>query len=625
MPLGPSLLSAALYLLPVFTLLWLRASRSRPTTEIAVVIPAAVAIDLLGIMVLTRLVRLDAAVLLSRAVWVLIVVVVIAGRRIGGQGHPAPGLRLPNQLAAVLAASAGLAFLLSAWRSHPYAPWDRQWHIPLVASLRGQAIPFVNIYQPQVHLGYHISGNVLAATLQTLSWGRLHSSVALSLAHDLMFVLTALSISALLFRADRGRRWSLFCALAPLAVLLAGPIAIGAAGGLGILNGFSYFNYYELSFRPHVVLGGLLITGIVSAVLTTVSPPGGKLEPRVLMAATPVLALLTVTDEPSAIMLVPALALVVFLGRRDLPTSPHWSVVVGLLPVVVGVSILVFPSTLVGMPRPATEVTAPHLPSLFAPAIPLPSVRGILTMLADVGPMMGILVLLAFIAMSPDPQARTLRPILAFGAFVFASAGLILTTVVIANSPGESHRFMTLPMLVLPLLGLYATPIGKPVLRGALVLVLVTPIVYTLVWAIARESAFRPFGPDRYAVGIHRMDCRAATAARLFEPVRPFYAPASAWYAWAGCHPIMAPARSLGGGQIVDVGRPVFGRAALQSLSARFVEPGSDLKVACPITATDDPICRYAIERGGCQPSGTDWVVCALTPGDRTRLTANLR
>ena len=312
-PLVPSLVAVSLYLLPVAVMLAVRSASGRAPNLLAVDLPCVVALDLLGILVLARFMRLDAAVLTSRALWggaALSMAGLHALRRLPrGARRFDPGAR------AVMAGGAVLAFVLSVWRSRPYAIWDRQWHIPLVASLRGQKIPFVNVYQPRTPLGYHVSGDVLAAALQALSWGRLHSSAALSLAHDVMFVLTAIAVSALLFRPGRSRRSSLFVLIAPAVVLLAGPLTVGRS------NGYSYLNYYEISFRPHVVLAGLLITGITAGVLLVLLPRPGEPRPKLLAPVLVILALLAVTDEPSAGMLLPALALLAWLGRRELPRA----------------------------------------------------------------------------------------------------------------------------------------------------------------------------------------------------------------------------------------------------------------------------------------------------------------
>jgi hypothetical protein len=51
---------------------------------------------------------------------------------------------------------------------------------------------------PDQPLHYHFSSDVLASALQTLSFDVLHSSYALSLAHDVMFGPTVFTLALLL-------------------------------------------------------------------------------------------------------------------------------------------------------------------------------------------------------------------------------------------------------------------------------------------------------------------------------------------------------------------------------------------------------------------------------------------
>ena len=57
------------------------------------------------------------------------------------------------------------------------------WHIPLVSALRGQRLPFMNVYDPAGGLFYHFAGDVQAAMLQTL-----FAAVRTSLSHGLELV-----------------------------------------------------------------------------------------------------------------------------------------------------------------------------------------------------------------------------------------------------------------------------------------------------------------------------------------------------------------------------------------------------------------------------------------------------
>jgi hypothetical protein len=510
-----------------------------------------------------------------------------------------------------------LALALSAWLSRRYAIWDRQWHIPLTTSLRGQRIPFVNVYQPNLQLGYHVSGDVLAATLQVLSGARLHASLALSLAHDLVFMLTALSIAALLLRPERKRTSALFAAAAPLTVLLAGP-----PPSTEMFTGFSHFNYYQMSYRPHVVLAGLLICGITAWLLTTPLPSAGPPARPRLGALLTMLALLAVTDEPSAMLLVPALMLMVFLARKNWAGRRSWLAVAASAPGIIALAMVILPSTASG-PRLPTALVAPALPSFLGAPRSLASANGIGTLLLDLAPM---LVLLSVIGVTAArTRRREVATALVFAATVLSGGTALLTTLVVAGTPPESHRFMTLPQLVLPLTVLFLVASMRLLERVAAAAALLIAAGFSLAWAGLSEPTLEEhFRVDGYATGIHRVDCRAATGARLFEPARPTYVPRSDWYMWTGCHPVLAPGQSMGLGNRVDVGRPLFETPALVALAQHFLDPTQELTIACPADRVDDPICREALARPGCSQSGAHWRRCLLPAAERDALLARL-
>jgi hypothetical protein len=619
-PFFAALLASVLYLLPTVVV----AAAARPRRahgDLAVTVSAAVAADLLLILLLARLVPVDVAALLSRALWAAAGVALLVARRLS-RGPAAEDARPRPDRArtVVLGAAAVLGFAVSCWLSRPYALWDRQWHIPLVTSLRGQRLPFVNVYQPGLRLGYHVSGDVLAAVVQTLSWGRLHSSAALSLTHDLLFALTALVAAALVLRApaaERRPRWLPWLAAlgAPLAVLLAGPLTV-----LGSINGFSYFNFLQMSFRPHVVLAGLLIAGVAAAVVQGLGPDRASAR-WALPATLASLALLAVTDEPAAVMLVPALALVVFLRRGAAARRWSWLAVAALFPVTVALAMALFPSALVGGPHPDTTVIAPHVPSLLAPSLRLPSARGFATLAADMAPMVALLVAAAALAW---PQRRRGAGVaVAFALALFVMGCGLLTTVVAGKSEGESHRFMTLPMVALPVVGLgFVAQAGRRWASALLALALGAPVVCGAVWAVAGTPMFVPFTAGNYAPGIHQLDCRAVTGAALGEPAQPTYVPGRGAYVWAGCHPVLTPGRTAGTGatgDFPDVGRPIDGPPAFAALTRRFLTPAQDLVVACPTDEARDPICRLAAAARGasCVSAGTGWRRCLLPPRSR--------
>ncbi len=293
--------AALLGLLPVAVVWAALSRRDAEPWEYALAVPSAVAVDLLAILVLARFCRLEQAAVISRAAWAL-AAIAVASRR------PRPAL--PAWLRAgdiVAVAAAGLlGLLVSLDISRPCSIWDRIWHTPLVTSMRGQGVPFTNVYGGD--LRYHYSGDALAAILQTLSGGVLHASLALSVAHDIVFALLGVSV-ALLFRSF-GVKGAAPVAAVLLCVLLGGPGTLLITGKARPESGHSILSFMQISFRPHASLAALLFVGFVGAVLVRVRPESAGVPARRTLG--PLLAsaaLLAVTDETSLGLLGLALGL----------------------------------------------------------------------------------------------------------------------------------------------------------------------------------------------------------------------------------------------------------------------------------------------------------------------------
>src|SRR5436190_9630415 len=247
--------AAVLMLLPTGLALCFYARRDRALWHLAAVIPAAVALDILLVLVLCRVMRLEFAAFASRVVWV-------GGgawmwwrarRRADGPAWP---VALDRQALLGLGLAAVAAFALSLVLSRPAAIWDRELHIPLVSSLRGQRIPFANAFEPGQGLHYHFSGDVLAAMVQTFSFAVLNASLALSLTHDVLFALIALSLGLAMLGA--GRKPPHLVVLGVVAVLLSGPCVLRFGIGEPYL-GYNYYGFYNWAYRPHLVLELLML------------------------------------------------------------------------------------------------------------------------------------------------------------------------------------------------------------------------------------------------------------------------------------------------------------------------------------------------------------------------------
>src|SRR5262245_35526312 len=116
--------AAALTLVPVAVVLALYARRDRALWQLAAAIPAAVAVDLRVVLVLCRVVRLEAAAFASRALWLGGGAWLWWRRRRRGEA-PAWPAALDRRALVTLGLAALAAAALSAVLSRPYAIWDR--------------------------------------------------------------------------------------------------------------------------------------------------------------------------------------------------------------------------------------------------------------------------------------------------------------------------------------------------------------------------------------------------------------------------------------------------------------------------------------------------------------------
>jgi len=293
----------------------LGARRDRRADELAAWVAATVAVDLLGVMLLCRVLRLEWAAVVSRGLW-------IAGaalwfdrrqRRLGIRpGRPAA---LDGRMTiAGLAAGVAVAATLSLILSRPYAMWDRELHIPFVASLRGQRIPFASPFEPGMAFHYHFAGDVLASMLQVFSRNVINASLALSLAHDVMFALIGLTTGLALLAS--GRKPIHVTMLSVAAVLLAGPCVLRFGVGEPYL-GYSYYALYIWGFRSHQHVAMLMFVGIGALLLArnerSTAVRGGT---GALIA---MMGLLAVTNETSTAVLDLCLG-IAWLADRELLT-----------------------------------------------------------------------------------------------------------------------------------------------------------------------------------------------------------------------------------------------------------------------------------------------------------------
>jgi hypothetical protein len=621
--------AAILYLLPVgiVTFVW-TGRRDVPATTLALAIPNVVALDLLGILSLTLFMQLEVAVVMARIAWLLGGIAVLIRRRKRAPDQGPLSFDLP-MLAAVAAAAFLAAYLSTRW-STTYSVWDRDWHVPLVASLRGQKLPFQNVYYFPSGLRYHFSGDVLAATLQTLSFDVLHSDHALSLAHDVMFALTG-SCSALLFMRH-GHRSAYSIVLAVLAVLANGPVSILRGAGAESLHGYSALNFFIMSFRPHVNLAGLLFVGFFGAIIENLRrapADGAEAGPLIFRASVTLLvtsALLAITDETSAGLLGLALGTTWLVHARVIHPSRRRGILllVAMLVAFVGVNYLFGGSLAPGGPVRGMKWVPGRSPGYFGPPVPLASSEGWRLLLFDTLPLS--LSLLGLSLCWRRGNTGRIGVAILFLLVLDACCLLGLTRFEVNGVALEAHRFATAALFAVPVFALAWLPVtasgsaAKHVLLAAVLL----PAFSTAAWF--RNTAPQELAPNTQPL-LGRVNCRRRTALHAFEGARATYVAEPVWYLWGGCHSSLTPG-------VPDawwgfpIHKPLQGLPALEILEEKMLTPNESLHVVCPgkrSSAKEDPICAFALERGSCTVITSKLQTCLVGPAERPALLSALR
>lgn len=621
-------LAVLLYLIPLFVLFVVRSRREREIGEIALDIPFGVALDMLLVLVLSRVMRLETATFVSRFAWVLGGAGYLFWRKRTGRPMPVWPAALGKREIATVVLVVYLAAELSMIISRPCLNVDRRWHIPLVASLRGQTAPFHNVYDPAGNLAYHFAGDVFAVELQVLSWDTLHSSLALSLAHDVLFGLTAATIALLLRHI--GVRQVPFIVLGTLGFLLTGPITIARPDGA--TAGYSYIDFLRVSYRPHVSLAALLLVGFVGALWErarrTQDAATSSLFPR-WIAITAIMAL---TDEATIGLLGFALGVAWVVDPSVLgPTRRSGvAVLVGLFAALV-VSSKVFGGSLHGGSTGHLLAIVPlRFPGYHHPILSFDTVAGREMFSFDMASIAAVWLGGAFYT-SRDRTRRSLATF-AFFSTLTVSSLLALTRVEVGGVSEESHRFMTAIMLASPLIGMSWLAAARQikVVRsiGAIVPALIAvsmtlSAASTIHWlrATAPGMCDKPSAVFT-SEDLHATNCRAELGSWVGERTRPTYVSKTLAYWYGGCRPIYAPtSKQPGQHWETATGSPIFGYEAIEVLTP-MLGPNERLRAICPPSGADDPVCTFAREHQKCRERGPKRMTCELSADDRIELLA---
>jgi hypothetical protein len=612
-----ALSAVLLYLVPVLIVVGARLRADTSPAEMVVDLVFAVSVDLLGILVLTLLMPLELAVVLARVLWVVGAGLFQWRRRV----RPTWPAALPAPVAEGVGLAAAGGTVLSVLFSRPYAIWDRDWHIPLTGSLRGQRLPFTNVYDFPQPLHYHFSGNVLASALQTLSFDVLHTSYTLSLAHDLMFALIALAISLLL--VEWGHRGVFTLGALPLVVLLIGPVVWFRGGPGRPEDGYSILNWFELSFRPHVSLAGLLFVGLIAA-------SAGRLQARRPMAAgrtasalVAASALLAITDETSLALWGVGLA----AGWLVQPDIVHPRRARGVIVFLLLLAALIIPNLLFqaglspGGPVKQIGLVPARSPGYLNPPLLLATHEGLRALVLDLAAVLASLLGLAgLLARAPG---RRVGAVVCLASVVTVLSALLLSRLQINHDDAESHRFVNLALFICPLLAVLYWPQLRrdSVERGVLAVFLGAAVLSTCYWMHSRAPLVALAATKLGTPNVHALDCRAEVSSFLGERAVATYIARPLLYQYSGCRPVYTA--GSGGWPSMTV-HPISGRPAFNELDD-LVGSSLPLQVVCPrrgSAAADkpDPVCAHVFQQGACRWSGDLVELCTLSAPDRKAL-----
>ena len=616
-----SIQAGALYLLPVAALLLARANGRRGDRDHALTIVLAIAVDLLSLLALAFVVRLETAAIISRAVWLVAGAWLLLRRRevVLSALRQAKLARCVGPFL-MMVAGVGISMKVSAY----CAIWDHEWHVPLVASLRGQQLPFNNVYELGGGLYYHYAGDVLGAVFQTLSLLELHASSALSRLHDVHFGLIGLVLALLLRSAGVLRLPSLLGF--GVATFLCGPVTLFSAPLHEPIAGFSTVSLLSLSFRPHAALAFLLVLGFIGASFFPSSQERVS-APWRLSTIFCCVAALTLTDELSLAILGMTLGAVWLFHPEVLHASRvRGALALGGMAGTIPTVIALFGGTFApGGHIPGVTFNPGMFPLFSGSSLPLFSQRALGFFVNDYWAVIfvwsaGLVTLLA------TRRLATIVPFLTYSALAVGSfLGLISFTRM--GDGQEAHRFVTVLLLSTPLFGALwfqqARTARRASCASAFVAVaagvaLIPAATSGMQWAVRMSDGLCAprhsfWNSERFAT----TSCRRDMGARLGEVSRPIYAAAEAWYGVAGCRAAFVPGPDpVPGSHAMSIGNPLSGLAAVRKVSL-WVSADEVVSAYCPRTSAD-VICRRLRQARTCTAATESLEQCSLS-GDLRR------
>lgn len=627
--------SVLLYLFPIALVLWMRSRADRRLAAIALDISMAVAADLMLVLAFALVMRLAFAAIASRMVWTGVGMTYAILRRRSLPNWPrALGRR--ECFAGIVSVVMGV--MLSMVISRRYSIWDREWHTPLVSSLRGQQLPFHNVHNSAEVLHYHFSGDVHAAMLQTFSGGILHSSFALTLSHDVIFGLIGLTVALLLYEWVT-RSLPMILGL-ELFLFLSGPYTLGRDAGEASAHGYNFLNSWTMSFRPHDVFAELFFVSFVGALLgqTGYRRRGQSTEgPLALVFATCGLA---ISDEASIGILGLCLGLV-WVVYPDVLHPKRWvgvAVFALLLIALFGPNLVFSASLSPGAQKHTIGIVPWRSPGYYVQTLSLASMEGRRMLMYDVWPTFATLMggTLGWIAW----RGRRKLGLALLHAILFVVSVVALTRIDVNKTALESHRFMTALVFVSPLLALvqmdqFKAPRGNtpnhPIGAGWLLLrgfAFLTFLVGATAGALSTADWFVRRIPTELTLytlhfsneNLYSLHCRRDMGHSFGERPRYTYMSKSIWFAYAGCQPVFAVVHRTNTYWSLTIGNPVYELGELEKLNRRLLASES-LPIICSKKRTRvdmrDVVCDYAQAHSTCRDRSWRLVECEMSGPER--------
>jgi hypothetical protein len=581
---------------PIAIFILLRSRPGRQGWWFAVDIPAALAIDLVGSVLLSRLLFLDLAVWSMKGLWVVLGLALFALKWKRGW-RPSWPSDLPRSAFAQALLSGLIVLGLSLTITRVCTIWDRQFHVPFVTSMRGQTSPMVTVYEPWKALHYHYGGNLLAASLQATSFGILHSSHALSLVHDICTFWLGVGTTLVLLRL--GLKHTTLLILVSLAMIFAGPIYPLLGPNKLWYGGYSTTGYFSISLRPHMtvgMLGALPLLAVPLIRLTELESEVDWLELLVPFVA--LVPLLLIVDEFAIGVLGLGLgALWIFYPRVLATTRRQGVYVLGGLAAAMLFGFLVMNGTVApGAPDYKLEFVLPRTPGFYSEPRPLTSGWGIRYFLADLGPIIAVLVGGAWLLIR-NRQPRHVGALILYVVVALVSI-LLFSTLAYAGSGRENHRFIIVLMFYCPL---FAAAFLAPRPDSGLKYAGFPELAMTLVVFLGAASGLEWYGGPgnndcklgEVSVDFYKTNCREEVGAGLVtEPTTPMYFDPAIQYLYIGCRPayMVGPVQSLDGHDL-KVGKAQPGIAALKEFAnePRFQPASENIRVVCARESSEDP------------------------------------